>query len=287
MLLANLAGMLHYVAWALKGTLLFRTWAEGVALVECFVAAFPELEALCAMPRHVHVQGEWPDGEQRLARAESGFARKRLAMRGGEGPVGVFARHPDPTPVVDVDHERRTRRYIFLNPLREGLVECPLAWPLSTYRDRVGLSAFPLCPPAKDPERLHAYVSLDADTRNAGTPFPQLRRRESTLDDVIDAVSACARVGASDLARGGAVRTLAVETAWLAGIRDVALLATVFDLHPRSVRRTVAALPESIFEPLSPRVEACLRVLGDSRFERLYEGDLVHRSDWVRLRGNR
>lgn len=279
--------MLHYVAWALPGTLLFRTWAEGVALLESFARAFPELEALCAMPRHVHVQGTWPDGELRLARAESGFARRRLAMRGGEGPVGVFARHPEPTRVADKEHERRTRRYIFLNPVRDGLVECPLAWPLSTYRDRLGLAAFPLCPPARNPERLHAYVSLDADTRTSGTPFPELRRRESTLDDVIDAVSACARVSSAALTRGGEARTLSLETAWIAGIRDVELLATAFALHARSVRRTVADLPGSIFEPLSPRVEACMRALGDSRFERLYDGDLLRRADWAKLRGSR
>lgn len=276
--------MLHLIAWAAPGTLLFRTWAEGVACLEVFASSFPGLDALVVMPDHVHIKGDWPKAELRLARAETAFARRRFAMRGKSGPPGAFARHPDPTRVADKDHERRTRRYIFLNPVRKGIVECPLAWPLSTYRDRLGLAAFPLVPKTNDPERLHRYVSTDADSQLGGTPFPQLRARESSIDDVIDAVSAIARVGPEALTRAGRARTLAVKTAWMAGIRDTGLLATVFQMGQRAVQLAVSELPPSIHEPLPPPVEACLRVLGDPRFERLDAGGLLRRSDWAKLR---
>ncbi|GDX78288.1 hypothetical protein LBMAG42_00990 [Deltaproteobacteria bacterium] len=276
--------MLHLIAWAAPGTLLFRTWAEGVACLEVFAAAFPDLDALLVMPDHVHIKGDWPKAEVRLARAETAFARRRFAMRGKEGPRGAFARHPEPTRIVNKDHERRTRRYIYLNPVRDEIVECPLAWPLSTYRDRLGLAAFPLVPKANDPERLHRYVSTDADSQLGGTPFPQLRARESSIDDVIDAVSAITRVGPEALTRGGRARTLAVETAWMAGIRDTGLLAKVFQLSPRAVRTAVSELPDSVYDPVPAAVEACLRVLGDPRFERLDAGGLLRRADWAKLR---
>lgn len=244
--------MLHLVAWAAPGTLLFRNWAEGVACLEVFAKAFPGFDALVVMPDHVHVKGDWPKAELRLARAETAFARRRFAMRGKSGPRGAFARHPEPSRVADKDHSRRTRRYIFLK--------------------------------TNDPERLHRYVSTDADSQLGGTPFPQLRARESSIDDVIDAVSAIARVGPDALRRGGRARTLAVETAWMAGIRDTALLATMFRMGQRAVQVAVADLPESMHERLPAAVEACLRVLGDRRFERLDGGSLLRRADWASLR---
>lgn len=278
--------MLHLVAWAPPGRLLFRTWAEGLALWHIMVRAFPALDALAVMPHHLHVQGDWNDAETRLAHAESAYSRWRLHHREGRAGASAFASHPPPSPVADERHERRNLRYIHLNPVRDGLARCPLEWPLSTHRDRCGLAGSPVVSPEREPSRFHRYVATDNDSNPEGTPLPLLTRGNFTLDDIIDAASATCRVPPGMLRQRGEPRTLAIEAAWLHGLRDAGQLAVAFQLSPASVRRVTSGLPEDLWSrDLRAPLRAVLAAVGDRRFFRLDAGDLARTPWFAPLRG--
>ncbi|MCK6505946.1 hypothetical protein L6R53_21595 [Myxococcota bacterium] len=88
------------------------------------------------MPDHVHVV-VGADAKGALIEAARAFARAR-AWRGHRGPL--WEEVPPAEPLVDRDKQRRTVRSVHLNPCRARLVDCPLAWPLSSYRDLLGLA---------------------------------------------------------------------------------------------------------------------------------------------------
>ncbi len=276
----------HVVGWAAEGQLLFRTWAEGLALFFTLVRHFPGLEALCAMPHHAHVLGEWADAEEKLVSAQSAYARWRNARRAESGPV--WARHPEISRVVDDLHARRTVRYIHLNPVRDHLVGCPLAWPLSTHRDGCGLVVAPVVPRAREPEAFHRYVSSDPDAEVLGTPFPELTRREAVLASVLDAASAVGRFTATDVRRRGPARELCIGLASLAGVRDARLLGAAIGASRSAVSRQLKRAPNPVHAndvPGDLRIAAT--VLDDSRFFGLAEGDLLRQPSWRKLRNRR
>ncbi len=276
----------HLVGWAPPGTLLFHNWVEGLVLFFTLVDQFPELAALCAMPNHVHVLGEWPDAEERLVVAEGAYARWRNTARGESG--AVWARHPPISRVVDDAHVRRTVRYIHLNPVREHLVGCPLEWPLSTHRDACGLVIAPVVPRARNPEEFHRYVSSDPDAQVDGTPFPQLTRQDAVLAAALAAASSTGRFTLGELRRRGAARSHAIGTACLAGLGDASLLAAALDLSRSRAAAHVAAAPTHVRGiGVARSLLTAATVLNDPRFSALNEGDLRESPGWRRFRNSR
>lgn len=154
----------HLAAHAVPGALAFCTWAEALALWRRVVAALSSHTALTLMPDHLHALTE-RDEHRRLGDALGAYARWRNHRHGRRGPL--WSRQPPPVLVTSAQKIRRTERYIHLNPCRAHLVDDPLAWPFSSYRDRVGLAPFPIIRAVPDPYAFHAWVSGMAPRRGA------------------------------------------------------------------------------------------------------------------------
>lgn len=92
--------------------------------------------------------------------------------------------HTPPRVLVDANKILTDVGYAVLNPTRAGLVDDPLAWYWSTYRDLFGATHDPwvtferrrryLPAHVVDLERLHALVSADLSTDPRGTPPPRM-----------------------------------------------------------------------------------------------------------------
>lgn len=160
----------HLTARALPGTLLFHDWTEALDLWRRLRVAFPEASAVCLMPNHPHIVTRAEGAVPRLAGVMSGYARWRNHRRGQSG--ACWEPLPEPTPLPDDAHRRRTVRYVLLNPCRGELADDPLAWPLSTHRDLVGLGMPGV--KVRDPAAFHAYVSGDPTVSVGGTSLPGL-----------------------------------------------------------------------------------------------------------------
>lgn len=281
--------MFHYVARAIPGTLLFRTWEEGIALFDILIRAFPDAIGLCVMPDHIHILLPGPKFLPRLRRAMSGYARWRSHRR-NDGIRGVWQRAPDPEPLADDQKEYRVVRYVHLNPCRKAMHSDPLAWPLSTYRDRMGLTAPAAVERADQPERMHKYTSSDPSCKVDGTPLPRVGHLDYDLLHIQAAVSSVTRTVVGD--QSALVRRLTVQTAVAHGVIDragptvvdvgklVGLSRTqAYDIAVGTPRRD-----ETIADPV---LAACVRVVGDERFRALLPGDLVRLPGWGPYRGRR
>ena len=179
----------HLTARALPGTLLFHDWTEALTLWGMLTRAFPEAEAICLMPNHPHIVGP-ANARSRLSALMSGYARWRGAYRGQD--ASTWEPQPEPVPLPDEAHTRRTIRYVLLNPCRGGLAADPLAWPLSTHRDLVGLGE-----PSRrrrDPAAFHAWVSGDPSVAVGGTSLPELANGRTSLAAIEEAVGSVLRL---------------------------------------------------------------------------------------------
>jgi hypothetical protein len=223
------------------------------------------------MPDHVHLLHD-VDARRPLGRAMAAYGLW-WSHRNGERWPGVTP-IPDAQPVLGRQKQQRSLRYVHLNPCRAGLCQDPLAWPLSTHRDAVGLCALPLVDPRRNPAQFHTYVSADPTTAVQGTPMPAHRLGIPHLRDVHAAVSATTRTPTRLLGRAGPARDLFIAAArefTPASIRAVGALigvshATVLRAAP-APRRSLAVVE---------------RVLGDPRFEPLGSTDLRVQYTWRR-----
>lgn len=254
----------HHVARAIPGRLLFRDVPEASALWAALKRAFPDTVASCLMPDHVHLAIEHVDPADRLSRVMTGHARLVAHRRGGA--AGLWAPRPEPVAIADADKVRLTVRYIHLNPTRKRLVRDPLAWPWSTYRDRLGFAASPLGEAVPDPARLHRTTSDDATVAIGGTAMPRTRFEGVGWTEVTDAVLAVCRAGPEALHRRGAVRTLALKTAWIHGLRDGAFLRRALRLSRTAVFTGTRGLPARNAVIQDAALAACVTVAGDPRF---------------------
>lgn len=277
--------MYHLVARAAPGTVLFREWAEGLALWDILVRTFPEAVAICVMPDHVHLVLPHADPAARLARAMSAYTRWRNHHRRARGTV--WQAHPPAQAIPDDQHLARTIRYVALNPCRARLAPDPLTWPLSTHRDAVGLAGRPVVAVRRDAERHHAYVSADPTVDVAGTPLPSLPYADVTWPDIRDAACQVLRVLPAALATRGPARTLAVKAAWHHGLRDPAVLRRESGLGRTALWETVAEVPPRGARLDDPALNAIVRVVGDARFGPLWLGDLRRTQAWTRYRDRR
>lgn len=268
--------MLHYIARSVLGTLLFHDWREGLRLFRALLERAPGADVV-VMPDHIHLLTE-----QRvdLAPAMSGYARWRNHTRNTRGPVWEPA--PPPAAVAEGQRRRRAARYVYLNPCRAKLVSDPLAWPLSTYRDAVGLAMPPLRARVSDPARLHGYVARD-DTVGAGSLLPRAPVGALVGDGgmraVEAAVSEVTRLPMSSLRVRGVGRSLlAVAIRELVVVRQVDIAA-----HLGQAPRTLRDLKHIEL----PEIALVRSVLLDPRFPGLAEGDLRRRSEWLRYAADR
>jgi len=231
-------------------------FSDGAEASELFFrvarAAGVHLVALALMPDHVHVLHRVPL-QERLRAALSGYTRWRNHRRGRAG--GLFGVVPEPLVRRGADKELRDQRYVELNACRARLVTDPLAWPWSTWRDRMGLALPAVRPRAHDVARWHAYATRDDYVQAKDLPY-FFGQREPR--DVIAAVSALTRRPVAYLRRRSAERRLLVASMrWLTPL-STADIGDLTHLTARTIRRVD---PRS--EPGRTLVE---RVAGDPRF---------------------
>ncbi|MED5372203.1 MAG: hypothetical protein VX899_14385 [Myxococcota bacterium] len=255
----TLPSMYHHVARTRQG-LLFETWEEAAALWARLTRALPGAEAICLMPNHVHVQHE-RDLRLPLARALSGHTRSLNHRRGLRGRV--LEPVPAPRWAADAQKRRREGRYIHLNPCRAGMVQDPLCWPWSTYRDAVGLTLRPVRRRVGEPEALHRYTSADAHVDQQGTLLP-VSQGVPTLLEIQAAVSEALRAPMVEQTQRGPSRTLFIQSALALAEVSPVQVADFVGVHRGSVSRTSSAPPEAL------RLVA--RLAGDPRFPGIPSG---------------
>ncbi len=280
--------MHHYVARAPRHCLLFRTWKEGVRLYALVASAFPGLVALCVMPDHVHLLLPHGEGLGRLRDVMSAFARWRRQHR-GEPSGSTWERAPEPE-FVPPDKELRVLRYVHLNPCRKGLVDDPLAWPLSTHRELVGLVPGSAEPHPR-PRWLHTYVSSDPTVSVEGTTLPETRYEDFDYLAIRDAVSAVTLtvVGARWFpeTRALTARAAAAHRLLERGKLGAAGLAKVLDVSRGQVYALVRGAPSRGQVIAEPLLAAVVRVVGDPRFWGLIPGPVQSRPSWAFYRNFR
>ncbi len=212
--------------------------------------AFASTLAAVLMLDHLHVIAELESldaARRRLGGVLSGFSRRRW-------PRNVrITWHPVPPPRVipNSHHLRRQDRYVILNPCRAGLVDDPLSWPWSTYRDVVGAVVDPWVTPTRLANALgdrskrfvethHAYVSADPSTLISGTPLPHPVSLDEVqtkpLKDIYLAAVAATRSSLSDIRRRSPARRLFLALALRQGWTNHRLIAQICKMSPRAVR---------------------------------------------------
>lgn len=237
----------------------------------------PDPMALCLMPDPLHLLHS-RDVHRELGLALCAYARHRNHVRGTRG--SVWRPQPPPDRVVGRVKERRSVRYVHLNPCRAGLVSDPLAWPWSTHRDRLGLTVSPRVRVSRDPEGFHAYVSSDPTVSVTGTPLPMFQDLVAPggegLDQLRAAVSAVNRVSWLQVGERTPARRSWVRAARCLSPESTLVIAEHVGLTTRAVRY--------VDDHWAPDVAVLGRVAGDPRFPGLEDGDLRQTSGWRRYR---
>jgi hypothetical protein len=267
--------MVHLVARAVLGTVLFHDWAEARKLWDLLVDALIQPKSLMLMPDHIHSVAD--QKTPRFGRALSAFARWRNARRGESGPV--WERSPPATTLADAAHERRTVRYNSLNPCRKGIVRDPLGWAFSTHRDALGLVLVPARPKVSDPIGHHVYVSSDPSVAVDGTSLPVRGVDRPTERQIEAVVSELLRLPLGEIRTAHAGRRLLIQLGrdW-AGWGSGAVAAFV-DVDPKTVWNAPT------ITPATERLAAT--IAGDPRFPGLVDGDLRRLPGWEPYRHKR
>jgi hypothetical protein len=271
--------MVHASVRAVRGSLLFHTWAEALVLWNVIAARVCVL-SMVLMPDHLHLALPHEREIAALGRALRAYAIWRNRARGESGPV--FERGNRVTPVRGRGHEARLLRYIHLNPCRKGLVPDPLAWPFSTHRDAVGLALPPIRTKVPSPDRFHAFVSGDPDVRPAGTALPSPIVADPGRESLVEihaAVSSLTRTPASRLRQRGPARDLLLRAARALTTASTTAIGDAFGVDPATARRRRAVRDAD--------VATVARVLGDPRFGPLRDGDLRDDPSWRAYRSLR
>jgi hypothetical protein len=145
---------------------------------------------------------------------------------------------------------------VWLNPTRDGLVDDPLAWLWSSYRDVIGAVVDPwitstrlaraLDQPARGfNERLHAYVSSDPSVAVKGTTFPveasPSRFPRVSLARIQAAACVAHRAPREDTGRRTAARTSFLDLARACGFRDHGAIIDAATVSSDTIRRRARA----------------------------------------------
>ena len=245
--------MFHTACPTFDHALAFSDLPEGADLFRRVAAAAgSRLVALCVMPDHVHLITTEPV-RSRLRGALSGYTRARNHRLGRRGRL--FAGVPEALERRGGVKELRDQRYVELNPCRAGLVSDPLAWPLSTWRDRMGFAWPPVRPRARDVARWHAYATRDDYV--VADPLPY-RFGEADPHDLVGAVSSLMRLPTWKLRERGPARTLLVASLRWSTSLSAADIGDLVGLTGTAVRRVP-------FREV-PGVGLVEQVAGDPRF---------------------
>jgi hypothetical protein len=283
--------LIHFPVRAAAGTWLFHDWGEARLLWELLNRSV-EFTALVIMLNHMHALCHKSDIAA-VHNAMRAYAIMRNARRGESQPVW---QHREKGRLVLSDKQRNVvGAYIHRNPVVEGLVDDPLAWPFSTHRDALGLAIPAVRRTVPDPQKHHELVAFTRERPNLmpqalpdGTkgvvmarPLAAPGQRLSPggqfasadagvaialMRQIRDAVSALTRTPENDLWRSGPARTLFLRCAralTLASSGEIAAFAKVS-------RMTVCREPRT----RTREVQLVERVLGDERFALLRSGDL-------------
>lgn len=234
---------------------------------------FPEAVSVVIMPDHIHLL--LPPSDHAITRTKlhgvtSGPSRRLKIPH-------LWQALNEPRHVNNRDHLRRTIRYIALNPCRppHHLVNDPLEWPWSTYRDLMDVVADPWPGPIQAFEltdgkvspasrhRFHDYVSRDKCVSTDGTPpiqppFAPTPIPRHTLIDVLAATASVFRLAPAQLAKSKFARTYFVQLAITVGCTSRIQMAKVLGVSLPTLKRIVARL--SVRD-----VVKGLAVLGDRR----------------------
>ena len=269
---------MQVVVFSIMGTLLWCTWEDGVVLLETLRRHVPML-LVVVMPDHVHVVLRSERDLPRLFAALKSYSRYLGKRHGARGRT--WSRRRRVRPVRDDAHMKELVRYFGRNPVGKGLVQDPLAWPLSGHRDLVGMAVRPLLPRHPDPEGIHGWVSAARKAAPGepveGTPFPGGQVdpvRGASFRAVAGAVSSLARVPLASLGEPGPVRDLLFQATKIYTSVPLARVARFLGLHPAQASRALAR-PRPASE-----LELVGRVLGDDRFGVLGGGDLRQSPSW-------
>lgn len=262
--------MFHLAAHGHAWEPLYADATEASRLWEQVRNGLDGLVACCVMPDHLHVIHP-TDARESLRRVMRAYARFRNHHRGTDGPVWAPAADPQPIAAGKLAIQVR---YVHLNPCRARLVTDPLAWPLSTHRDAVGLTFGPARKVERSPWEFHAYVSGDPSVHPAGTGLPVEGSGTLSPGRVAEVVAGLARVPVAALHGRSLERAV-----WLGAVRELcglgtAVLARQADVGERTVQRAPPAD--------DPRVRLVCRVVRDERFRSLES--LVHDSRRGHLR---
>lgn len=261
--------MKHFSVRATPHSLLFRTWPEGLELWRRLLRAAPRPVALCVMPDHVHVLHR-RDVATPLLAALRGYALWRNARRGERGPV--WRPLGEPTEPNGVLKQWRDEKYVHKNPCRARLTDAPLAWPLSTYREAVGLSLGGVRGADSEPLRYHEQTCRDDFVTFRELPVGQ--GHPVSPPQVAEAVSSLLRVPMSDLRRRGRPRALFLKAARSLSDAGTDELAAWAHITRRQVQRVAGRF--------DPEVALVNRVVGDPRFHGLHDGQLMTEPSWQR-----
>lgn len=267
----SLARMLHYAMQAPEGRLLFREWEEAHYLWHS-LAARVSVGVLMLMPNHVHLLVPRDDQVEAMRRAMRAFARWRNARRGERGRVWDWGHKPKR--VLGGSYRKRTLHYVFLNPCRRGLVDDPLAWPFSSYRDALGLALPALHRAWPGAQELHQRVCRYGALERAEIRLPraQARERRPTLGQLAAAVSALTRTPLAEVREPGPARALFIHASRELANASSTSLGSFLGVGPSTVRMA--------WRQATSGVDLVARVLGDARFTALAAGDLRRRPTW-------
>ena len=227
--------------------------------------AFPDVGMAVLMPDHLHIVTKVANPSSKSR------ALQRLGVLLTRSTRTVQWEEPRNTEISNRDHLWRHLRYVALNPCRAQLVNDPLSWCWSTYRDLFGATINPwgnldylmrefdhrgVRPEGgrldavsfiKD---MHRYVSSDPSVDPRGSAIPQWTtlRFESpptkkifpnkTLFQIRDAVAAAMRVHPNALLkRGHPMRRLFATIAWHRGWDGSEKVSKFMGLSQRQAQR--------------------------------------------------
>lgn len=276
--------MFHLVAKTMPGRLVFRTWEEGCRLFDALRRAFPELVGLVLMPDHLHLMLPHADRGGRLPKVLSGYTRWLTAKSAGRVGTHLWQPIPPAEPLADAQKIRRSIRYLQLNPCRKGLAPDPLSWPLSTHRDLLGFSTSPMTLVGESAAAFHRYVSSDPSVCTEGSPIPAICGDKVDYISIRDGVSAVLRWPLS-MQNGPLEAKMLVRAAVAHGVIGASShgSASFGALIGRSESQ-VSRLRSGDWSKWAPSgdavLDAVIKVVGDSRFGALLDGDLRRLPEW-------
>ena len=248
--------MYHLVAHATGNELLFHDWTEATELWHRLVRSAPGLTAMCIMPDHYHLLHQ-RDVSVCTTSARNAWTRWRNARRGVRGVA--WQRSPTPVQINGRTKQRRQIRYVHLNPCRAGITTDPLAWPLSTHLDVLGLTTPAACPASHDPLRLHTYTCGDPTVHPRALDLPVVGGQNYRVEEVVDAVSVVTRRPASEIVlQRGAQRALLIHA-----------LRTLTDATARTIGVTAGVSTRTVLRAslkITPQIHMIAKVASTSRF---------------------